>query len=86
MYEELRGSGMEKKKIFFGSVEKALEFVECASKTDAEIRLISGTSIVNGKSLLGVLSLNLTEPITLEIRGDVNSSLNAIKTLNNYIQ
>ena len=77
---------MERKMIYLGSFERAVRFVYSATESDARILLVSGSSTINGKSLLGVFTLNLAEPITLEIHGDKRSKEDAIHTLSSYIQ
>ena len=50
--------------------EKAKEFVRLAQSYPYEILLKSGKFVVNAKSLLGVLSLDHSKPITVEVYGD----------------
>lgn len=53
--------------IHIHSVEEAREFVAICSQIPADINLSSGKREVDGKSLLGVLSLDLAIPVRAEI-------------------
>ena len=59
------------------TVEDVKEFVEVASNcpkgTDVIIK--HGKFITDGKSLMGILSLNLSEPIEVEIKSDKSSEV-----------
>ena len=39
-------------------------------QSDCEVEAISGETVVNAKSLLGVMSLNIDKPIELSIKGE----------------
>lgn len=77
---------MERKKIYFGSVDNALRFVQKSEKTQAMMRLVSGSKIVNAKSLLGVFTLDLSKTLTLEVSGDEDSRSEAIDAVRDYIK
>lgn len=46
-------------------------FVNLASKCQNDVTLYSGKYIVDGKSLMGVFSLDLSKPIKMEIEGEI---------------
>ena len=50
--------------------ESVKKFVNIASKFDYELTLKSGRYVVDAKSILGIFSLDLDEPIVLEIASD----------------
>ena len=52
------------------NVENAKEFVSLAEKFKGDVDVLSGRYIVNGKSILGVLSLVLSEQMTASIHSD----------------
>lgn len=58
---------MQKFFVHIHSIEEAREFVAICSQLPADINLSSGKREVDGKSLLGVLSLDLTIPVQVEI-------------------
>ena len=50
--------------------ENVKTFVNIVSKHPYEIDLRSGRHVVDAKSILGIFSLNLTRPITMEVYDD----------------
>ena len=58
---------MNNKMIILDSIDKVNNFVRKASQCKFEIDVTEGRFCVNGKSLLGVFSLNLLNPLTLHI-------------------
>ena len=48
-------------------VEGVKRFVDTVSKIDGEFSLVEGKYIVDAKSIMGILSLDLSEKIRLEI-------------------
>ena len=57
-------------------VENAKRFVAESEKFKGDIDLLSGRYIVNAKSILGVLSLVLTEEMTAQIHTDDPEEIN----------
>lgn len=55
-------------KIIINTIEIAKSFVDICSKyRDFNIDVIQGRYIIDGKSILGILSLNLVEPINVSV-------------------
>ena len=54
-------------KIILNTIEKTTEFVNEIQQYDADFDLLSGHSTIDGKSLVGVLSMDLSIPITLRV-------------------
>ena len=77
---------MERKKIYFGDVEKALRFIQMTEYIDAKMRLVSGPRTVDAKSLLGVFSLDLKQVMYLEVYGDEMNRQQAFDALQEYLQ
>lgn len=63
--------------------ESVKKFVNIASKFDYELTLKSGRYVVDAKSILGIFSLDLAEPIVLEIGSDDCDDL--LKTLDPFM-
>lgn len=61
---------MKQKRIFLPTIEDAKKFVEAASKCDFEIDIFYNRIIIDAKSILGVLSLDLTRVLTVEYSGE----------------
>ena len=61
---------MKQKRIFLPTIEDAKKFVEAASKCDFEIDIFYNRIIIDAKSILGVLSLDLTRVLTVCMDGE----------------
>ena len=57
---------MMTKDIQLTTVERVKDFVNAVSDFDFEVDLISGRYHVNGKSIMGIFSLDLTRSIQLQ--------------------
>jgi phosphocarrier protein HPr len=62
-------------KIKIANMNNAQEFTNIASAYEYDVDLRSGKYVVNGKSILGILSLDLTKPILVDIYGDNEEKL-----------
>jgi len=56
--------------IVLNSIDRIKELIEITSKFDCDIDLVSDGYIVNAKSILGVLSLDLKKDLVLNIHDD----------------
>lgn len=65
-------------KILIDSVEKVKEFSSIVSKVNADCELVEGVHILDAKSIMGIFSLNLAEPIQLRIHSDDREILNKL--------
>lgn len=61
---------MMKKTIRLATINDVRDFVDITRKYDMDIDLASGRYIVDGKSIMGIFSLDLLQPITLTAYGD----------------
>lgn len=61
---------MKSKKIMLPTIMDAREFVEAATKCDFDIDVYYNRVTIDAKSILGVLSLDLTRVLTVEYNGD----------------
>lgn len=61
---------MKQKRIKLPTIDIAKEFVALASKCDFEIDVFYNRIVIDAKSLLGVLSLDLTRVLTVEFNGE----------------
>ncbi len=51
------------------SVNDIKEFVNAATQLPCEVDVKAGRYLVNGKSIMGLLSIDLAEPICVEVQG-----------------
>lgn len=60
---------MKQKRVMLATLNDAKEFVAAASKCDFDIDVFYNRVIIDAKSILGVLSLDLTRVLTVEFNG-----------------
>lgn len=73
---------MKSVKIYLNSIEKVNSFVNEVAKFNNDFDLVSGRYVVDAKSIMGIFSLDLNEPPTLNIHAtdsEVDEILAAIK-------
>lgn len=56
--------------ICLNSIDKVKSFVNEISKFDSDFDLVSGRYVIDAKSIMGIFSLDLSKPITLNIHSD----------------
>ena len=56
---------MIEQKVFLETLDDVKSFVAIAASKPYDIELLSGKYIINAKSVMGVLSLDLTHPLTM---------------------
>ncbi|HHX36934.1 MAG TPA: HPr family phosphocarrier protein [Clostridiaceae bacterium] len=59
--------------ILLDSVKAVKDFVRIVNDYPYDVDLLSGRYIVDGKSIMGIFSLNLHTPVLCRIHGDQNS-------------
>lgn len=60
-------------KLRLSKVDEVRQFVDLASFVDGEVMLKSGRWCINGKSILGVFSLDLSSDIDCEVEASEDS-------------
>ena len=68
--------------INLGSIDKVKSFVNDITKFDSDFDLVSGRYVIDAKSIMGIFSLDLNEPTTLNIHAtdsEMGPILEAIK-------
>lgn len=60
---------MDKIWINLDTFEKIRKFSDITCRLDYDLDLISGRYVVDGKSIMGIFSLDLTKPIELKLIG-----------------
>ncbi len=77
---------MRKFQIYLNNFEKVKEFVKTTERLECKLELSSGDYVVNGTSILGIFSLDLSKVI--EVRAFIESSYesgNQIKELEPFL-
>ena len=72
--------------IKLNAIADVQKFVQVTTKHPIEVDLKSGRYIVDGKSILGIFSLDLTKPIDLTARSEDSEKVFAfLQDIKNYI-
>lgn len=53
--------------IKLNTINEVTEFCDLTSKNKGDVLLMSGRYIINGKSFQGIISLDLSKPIKIEV-------------------
>ena len=75
---------METVKISLNSIDKVKSFVNTITKYDYDFDLVSGRYVIDAKSIMGIFSLDLSKPITLNIHTDSDVT-DVLKALEPYL-
>ena len=71
--------------ISLNSIEKVKSFVNEITNFDCEFDLISGRYTIDAKSLMGIFSLDLSQPISLNIHAEDHELPEILEVLKPYI-
>ena len=63
---------MKTVKISLNSIDRVRCFVNDINRYDCDFDLVSGRYIIDAKSIMGIFSLDLSKPISLNIHADKN--------------
>lgn len=61
------------KKVLINSIEKVKQFCTVSSEAPFDVDLISGRYTIDAKSIMGIFSLNLSNPIEMIAHCDITS-------------
>ena len=70
--------------ISLNSIDKVKTFVNLINKFDYDFDLVSGRYTIDAKSIMGIFSLDLSTPITLNIHADEADAELIVKELTPY--
>lgn len=65
---------MLKFNIKLGSIEDVKSFVTAASFVKCDIDVLAGRYLVDAKSIMGLFSLDLAKPVTVQVHGDADEA------------
>lgn len=74
---------MKTVKISLNSIDKVKSFVNEITKFDNDFDLVSGRYVIDAKSIMGIFSLDLSKPITLNVHADEDAA-EIMEVLSNY--
>ena len=71
--------------ISLNSIDKVKAFVNDISKYDFDFDLVSGRYVIDAKSIMGIFSLDLSNPIDLNIHAEGANLYEVLNVLKPYI-
>ena len=74
---------MKTLQISLNSIDKVKSFVNDVTKFDCDFDLVSGRYVIDAKSIMGIFSLDLSKPITLNVHAKENAE-EIMAVLENY--
>lgn len=74
---------MNSVQISLNSIEKVKSFVNDIARFEADFDLVSDRYVIDAKSIMGIFSLDLSKPITLNIHADDTTAI--LEALKPYI-
>ena len=75
---------MKTVQISLNSIDKVKSFVNDITKFDYDFDLVSGRYVIDAQSIVGILSLDLSKPIDLNIHAEENVD-DVLETLKPYM-
>ena len=72
--------------ILINTIDKVKEFVKDAESFSCDIDVVRGRYIVDARSILGILSMDLIKPLMVKIHSDDNQEImRFLSTMSKYI-
>ena len=76
---------MKTVQISLNSIDKVKSFVNAITQFNFDFDLISGTYVIDAKSIMGILSLDLSKPIDLAIHAGDTDMAEIMEALKPYL-
>ncbi len=71
-------------KVSLNSIDKVKQFVNDINRYTYDFDLVSGRYVIDAKSIMGIFSLDLSQPIDLNIHAEGAELEEVLKTLSVY--
>lgn len=62
--------------VLLNSIDKVKKFTDLTYTFESDVDVVQGRYTIDGKSIMGVFSLSLVEPVTVEIESDNEEEIN----------
>lgn len=72
------------RKLNLVSIEDVKDFTAAASECKFDVDVKSGKYVIDAKSIMGLFSLNLSEPVTLEVHADESDAREFISKIEKF--
>ncbi len=66
---------MKEYTIYLDTIARVKSFVNLVNRYDNDFDLLKGRYVVDAKSIMGIFSLDLEEPLDLQVHGDIQPGL-----------
>lgn len=76
---------MQTVKISLNSIDKVKSFVNDITKFNFDFDLVSGRYVIDAKSIMGIFSLDLSNPIVLNIHAEGSELEEAVRAVAPYV-
>ena len=76
---------MKTLQVTINSIDKVKSFVNIISKFDFDVDMVSGRYIIDAKSIMGIFSLDLSNPIDLIVHAEGAQLEQALAAIQSYI-
>lgn len=76
---------MKEVNILLDSIDKVKKFVSVVAEFDTDFDLISGRYVIDAKSILGIFSMDLSKPLTLQIHAEAEELEKVLAALKEYM-
>lgn len=76
---------MREVKVLLETIEKVKAFVTIITGFDGDADLISGRYTVDAKSILGIFSMDLSNPLILQIHAEQDEAEKILESIKDYI-
>lgn len=73
-----------KAKIRLNGINDVKDYISKAMRVDGDITISHGKYVINGKSLMGIFSLDLEEELNIEFNNLSNTDVDIITSMNVY--
>ena len=67
------------------SINDVKEFVNCACQQPFDIDVVSGRYIIDSKSIMGIFSIDLSKPISVEVYGTEEEAAEFYKSVTKFV-
>ncbi len=76
---------MKKIQILINSIEQIKEFMRDTDKFSVDLDLVSERYVVNAKSIMGIFSLNLSQPVQMDIHAEGQQLDEILEVMGKYM-
>ena len=76
---------MEEIRIFLGTIERVKNFVNEVSYLECDVDIVSGRYVIDAKSIMGIFSLDLENPLEVHVLADEKEAQDFLKDIKSFI-